>query len=50
MKQKKYVLSGGPGSGKSSILLGLEQLGEYIVREAAEDYIKYKQAQGQTQV
>ena len=47
MKPKKYVLSGGPGSGKSSILLGLEQRGEYIVREAAEDYIRYRQAQGQ---
>jgi len=44
---KKYVLTGGPGSGKSSILLGLEQQGEYVIREAAEDYIRLRQAQGQ---
>ena len=43
---KKYILTGGPGSGKSSILLGLEQQGETIIREAAEDYIKHQQAQG----
>ena len=49
MKPKKYVLSGGPGSAKSSILLGLEQRGEYVVREAAEDYIRYRHAQGQMQ-
>lgn len=44
---QKYVLTGGPGSGKSSIILALEQMGEYVVREAAEDYIKYRQACGQ---
>lgn len=42
----KYVLTGGPGSGKSSILLELERRGEYIVREAAEDVIKLQQARG----
>ncbi|MCK4670270.1 MAG: AAA family ATPase [Nanoarchaeota archaeon] len=44
---KKYILTGGPGTGKSSILLALEQRGEHIVKEAAEDYIKVRQAQGQ---
>ena len=44
---KKYILTGGPGTGKSSIILALEQMGEYTIREAAEDYIKYKQASGQ---
>lgn len=44
---KKYVLTGGPSSGKTSIILALEQRGEYIVREAAEDYIRIRQAQGQ---
>lgn len=44
--QKKYVLTGAPGSGKSSILLSLEQKDEHIIREAAEDYIKLKQSQG----
>jgi predicted ATPase len=43
---KIYVLTGGPGSGKSSILLALEQRGEAVIREAAEDYIKLRQAQG----
>ncbi len=43
---KKYVLTGGPGSGKSSIILALEQMGEYTVREVAEDYIRYRQAAG----
>ena len=44
---QRYVLTGGPGSGKSSIILALEQQGESIIREAAEDYIKLRQAQGQ---
>lgn len=42
----KIVLTGGPGSGKSSLLLTLEKEGEYIIREAAEDHIKYMQAKG----
>ena len=44
---KKIVLTGGPGTGKSSILLALEAQGEYVIREAAEDCIKLRQAQGQ---
>jgi len=43
---QKYILTGGPGSGKSSILLELESRGEYIIREAAEDIIKWNQAKG----
>ncbi len=44
---KRYILTGGPGSGKSSILLDLEIChGEHVVREAAEDYIKSRQAKG----
>lgn len=43
---EKIVLTGGPGSGKSSIILALEMMGEYVVREAAEDYIRMKQAMG----
>ena len=43
---RKYILTGGPGSGKSSILLELEWRGEHIVREAAEDVIKRHQARG----
>ncbi|MEA3514965.1 MAG: AAA family ATPase, partial [Nanoarchaeota archaeon] len=44
---QRYVLTGGPGSGKSSIILALEQQGEFVIREAAEDYIRFRQAQGQ---
>lgn len=43
---KKIVITGGPGSGKTCILLGLERLGEYVVRESATDHIRYMQAQG----
>lgn len=41
-----YALTGGPGSGKSSIILDLESRGEYVIREAAEDVIKLEQARG----
>ena len=44
---RKYVLTGGPGTGKSSIILALEMKGDYVIRESAEDYIKLRQAQGQ---
>jgi len=44
--KNKYVLTGGPGSGKSSIILSLEALGCYVVREAAEDVIRLRQAHG----
>ncbi len=43
---KKYILTGGPGSGKTSILNALRTKGEYIINEAATDYIKQRQAQG----
>ncbi len=43
---KKYVITGGPGTGKSTIILALEQKGEYVIREAAEDVIKVSQAGG----
>lgn len=43
---KQYILTGGPGTGKSSIILALERRGEYVVREAAEDTIRYMQASG----
>ncbi|MBI5064858.1 AAA family ATPase [Candidatus Woesearchaeota archaeon] len=43
---KKYVLTGGPGSGKSSILIALELKGYQVIREAAEDYIRHQQALG----
>jgi predicted ATPase len=44
---KRYVLTGGPSSGKSSLLFGIEKLyGAAIIHEAAEDVIKYSQAMG----
>lgn len=46
---KKVVLTGGPGTGKSSIILALESMGYHVIREAAEDYIRMRQAQGQPQ-
>jgi predicted ATPase len=42
----KTILTGGPGTGKSSILLALEMSGYQVIREAAEDVIKYNKAQG----
>lgn len=43
---RKYILTGGPGSGKSFVILALEERGEHVVREAAEDVIKLAQARG----
>ena len=43
---KKYILTGGPGTGKSTLILALEQEGYATVPEAAEAYIKYRQAMG----
>jgi len=44
---KKYVLTGAPSSGKSSIILSLEyDLRKPVLREAAEDIIKFHQAKG----
>ena len=43
---KKYLLTGGPSSGKTSILLELELRGEKVIRECAEDYIRVMQAKG----
>lgn len=43
---KKYILTGGPGSGKTSILLSLGKKGEYIIKEAAEDTIKFYRSKG----
>lgn len=41
----KYALTGAPGCGKSSIVLALEN-SVFTIREAAEDYIKLRQAEG----
>ncbi len=43
---KRYVLTGGPSSGKTSIIIALEMQGFPVIREAAEDYILLENAKG----
>jgi predicted ATPase len=43
---KKYVLTGSSGAGKSCLITALELRNEYVVREAARDYIEYQKANG----
>ena len=43
---KKYVLTGMSGAGKSCLITALELRNEYVVREAARDYIEYQKANG----
>jgi len=37
----KYVLTGGPGVGKTAIITGLELMGEVVIPEVAIDYINF---------
>lgn len=43
---KKYVLTGGPSCGKTSLIIYLELIGERTVREVGGDIIHYKQSLG----
>lgn len=43
---KKYILSGTPGSGKTSIIRMLEKLGNHVVEEAATHTIALQHANG----
>jgi predicted ATPase len=43
---KRYILTGTPGCGKTSILRSLEVAGYTVVEEAATDIIALRQAQG----
>lgn len=43
---KRYVLTGAPGCGKSSVLLELENRGFEVIREAAQDVIQRYHAKG----
>jgi predicted ATPase len=43
---KRYILTGAPGCGKTSILRSLEVAGFTVVEEAATDIIALRQAQG----
>lgn len=47
-KPMKYILTGGPGSGKTTTLLALEAFhGEFTTREAATDHVAIRTAQGE---
>jgi len=41
-----YVITGGASSGKSSLIMALELMGEYIVTESAESVARYMNALG----
>jgi predicted ATPase len=43
---KKYVITGGPGCGKTSVITGLELNGKYVVREVSETIISFEKALG----
>ncbi|MGA9721125.1 MAG: AAA family ATPase, partial [Candidatus Binatus sp.] len=43
---KRYILTGTPGCGKTSIIRSLELAGYPVVEEAATDLIALRQAQG----
>jgi predicted ATPase len=43
---KRYIITGTPGSGKTSIIRWLELDGYHVVEEAATDIIALRQAQG----
>lgn len=45
---KRYILTGTPGCGKTSIIRGLEMSGASVVAESATDVIAYKQMQGES--
>jgi len=46
MNPKRYILTGTPGSGKTSILRSLELAGYAVIEEAATDIIALRNAQG----
>ncbi len=43
---KRYIITGTPGCGKTSIIRALEMKGYFVIDEAATDVIAYEQAQG----
>jgi predicted ATPase len=46
---KRFVLTGTPGAGKTSILRALESKGHCVVEEAASEVIALEQARGKTE-
>jgi predicted ATPase len=43
---RRFIFTGTPGSGKTSVILGLEKLGHAVIHEAATDVISQEQAKG----
>ena len=43
---KRFILTGTPGSGKTSVIKELEKLGHAVIHEAATDVISIEQAKG----
>lgn len=41
-----FILTGAPGSGKTSLIMELEKLGHAVIHEAATDVISQEQAKG----
>ncbi len=46
LRVKRYILSGAPGSGKTSVIREMEHHGRVVVHEAATDIIAEAQAKG----
>lgn len=45
-EKNKYVLTGGPSSGKSCLVYAIEMEGHYAINEVAQKYISLEQAKG----
>ena len=43
---RRFILTGTPGSGKTSVIMELEKLGHTVIHEAATDLISIEQAEG----
>lgn len=43
---KRFIFTGTPGSGKTSVIIELEKLGHTVIHEAATDVISIEQAKG----
>ena len=45
-QDKRFIFTGTPGSGKTSVIIELEKLGHVVIHEAATDLISQEQAKG----
>lgn len=43
---RRFIFTGTPGSGKTSVIMELEKLGHAVVHEAATDVISQEQVKG----